>query len=426
MGELEGVSRDRLKLSFSKAEGEISRRQLFKLAIPRYEAVPFIEPALCRGGEECGLCLDACPLEAIKDESEGVIIDTSLCNGCGACVAACPFRAVVYPGYLPEEVDGEMEVTLGPAGPSPGPEMIALVCRGCLSIDGDDNGPRLVLPHGMVALGVPCLVMASPWLMLRAFDRGARGLALLCNREKCPLGSHSDGWQGGISFVQGLLGGWGVEPARIRVFQTDDDGYFAGGLEEFAREITGLGATRLKASEAVPLPDEGWLLAELVRGMSKKLGSLTEKVITAGTVPFGSLKLDGSKCTGCGLCVRDCPTEALTASSGQEAFSLLFSHDRCLGCNRCLAICPERCLSLEHILKLDEINGPAQVLFEDGIVRCRRCGGVIGSEAMVGGLRAKVLGSGKSSADYFDLCPDCKVRQLGLGIITAGPNKASG
>ncbi len=42
----------------------------------------------------CGTCLDACPVEAIKEGEEQYSIDPSLCIDCGACVDECPVSAI--------------------------------------------------------------------------------------------------------------------------------------------------------------------------------------------------------------------------------------------------------------------------------------------------------------------------------------------
>jgi len=51
----------------------------------------FIDEDRCTA---CGLCLEACPREAIALGESGATIDQSLCAGCAACVAACPQGAI--------------------------------------------------------------------------------------------------------------------------------------------------------------------------------------------------------------------------------------------------------------------------------------------------------------------------------------------
>ncbi|UCH43643.1 MAG: 4Fe-4S binding protein [Dehalococcoidales bacterium] len=145
------------------------------------------------------------------------------------------------------------------------------------------------------------------------------------------------------------------------------------------------------------------------------MGSPPGITVTAGKVPFWRLELDGSRCSGCGLCVIECPTEALTLSSGDESSRILFRHDLCVACGRCEGICPEKCLKLERVLEVDRLQNSAVVLFEDNLARCRCCGNIIGSQAMVRQLRLK-LGDGKGSvASQLELCPECKIEQFSLG-----------
>ena len=43
----------------------------------------------------CGLCLDACPSEAIKEEEDVFVIDEEACDDCGSCVEECVNEAIV-------------------------------------------------------------------------------------------------------------------------------------------------------------------------------------------------------------------------------------------------------------------------------------------------------------------------------------------
>ncbi|OPX23444.1 MAG: hypothetical protein B1H04_03700 [Planctomycetales bacterium 4484_123] len=66
--------------------------------VPREQAamgVAVWDPAACllTGGEECGLCRHACPLEGvIAIENGRVVVDGGACAGCGCCQMVCPAR----------------------------------------------------------------------------------------------------------------------------------------------------------------------------------------------------------------------------------------------------------------------------------------------------------------------------------------------
>jgi ferredoxin len=56
-----------------------------------------IDKAKCTG---CGLCVDACSLEALAalELTDGIaVVDPELCVECGACIDACPVEAIFFP-----------------------------------------------------------------------------------------------------------------------------------------------------------------------------------------------------------------------------------------------------------------------------------------------------------------------------------------
>ncbi len=45
----------------------------------------------------CGLCVDACPLEAISLQDDKAKVDEEKCTECGKCVEQCPNEAIRIP-----------------------------------------------------------------------------------------------------------------------------------------------------------------------------------------------------------------------------------------------------------------------------------------------------------------------------------------
>ena len=57
-----------------------------------------------------------------------------------------------------------------------------------------------------------------------------------------------------------------------------------------------------------------------------------------------TVKIDQEKCTGCGDCVEECPTEALKV----EDEKCQVNDDECTDCAVCIDICPEGAIEEEE------------------------------------------------------------------------------
>lgn len=65
----------------------------------------------------------------------------------------------------------------------------------------------------------------------------------------------------------------------------------------------------------------------------------------------GKLVFDAGKCTGCKICVRDCPANAIemhVIDKAAKRFVLVFHSDRCTFCAQCVFSCNFDSLSLSH------------------------------------------------------------------------------
>lgn len=65
----------------------------------------------------------------------------------------------------------------------------------------------------------------------------------------------------------------------------------------------------------------------------------------------GKLIWDLSKCTGCQLCIKDCPANAIeliVIDRANKRFLMRFHADRCTYCSQCEVNCRFKCLQLSH------------------------------------------------------------------------------
>ncbi|RPJ64076.1 MAG: 4Fe-4S dicluster domain-containing protein [Acidobacteria bacterium] len=65
----------------------------------------------------------------------------------------------------------------------------------------------------------------------------------------------------------------------------------------------------------------------------------------------GQLQFDAAKCTGCKICMRDCPAIALelvVVDKATKRFAMKFHSDRCTYCAQCVVSCNFDSLSMTH------------------------------------------------------------------------------
>jgi formate hydrogenlyase subunit 6/NADH:ubiquinone oxidoreductase subunit I len=86
------------------------------------------------------------------------------------------------------------------------------------------------------------------------------------------------------------------------------------------------------------------------------LGEVTRKPATllypAEKVPMpprfrGRLVFHAAKCIGCKLCMKDCPSEAITINKlGDKLFEAIIDLDRCVFCGQCVDSCNQDALDI--------------------------------------------------------------------------------
>ena len=65
----------------------------------------------------------------------------------------------------------------------------------------------------------------------------------------------------------------------------------------------------------------------------------------------GELFWDPTKCTGCQLCVKDCPADALeliVLDKVNKRFVMRYNADKCIYCAQCVMNCRFKCLNMSN------------------------------------------------------------------------------
>ena len=95
----------------------------------------------------------------------------------------------------------------------------------------------------------------------------------------------------------------------------------------------------------------GVMFSDVVRSLFKRPATELYPFVRKPTPDRlrGKLVWDPSKCTGCQLCVKDCPSEAIeliVLDKVKKQFVLRYHNDRCTYCAQCVVNCRFKCLNM--------------------------------------------------------------------------------
>lgn len=111
----------------------------------------------------------------------------------------------------------------------------------------------------------------------------------------------------------------------------------------------------------------GTMLGDILESVFKKPATQRYPVerLPAPERYRGRIHWDPEKCTGCQLCVKDCPANALeleTIDRASKRFVMRFHSARCTYCSQCVISCRFGCLNHAH--DEWELAGPSRESFE--------------------------------------------------------------
>ncbi|MDD2706501.1 MAG: 4Fe-4S binding protein [Verrucomicrobiae bacterium] len=71
----------------------------------------------------------------------------------------------------------------------------------------------------------------------------------------------------------------------------------------------------------------------------------------------GRLDFIPGKCIGCKMCMRDCPSKAITINKiGDKKFEAVIDLDRCIYCGQCVDSCPKDALLMTTDFELAQLD----------------------------------------------------------------------
>ncbi|MBP7836118.1 MAG: 4Fe-4S binding protein [Candidatus Omnitrophica bacterium] len=71
----------------------------------------------------------------------------------------------------------------------------------------------------------------------------------------------------------------------------------------------------------------------------------------------GKIKFYPERCIGCKMCMRDCPTNAITINKiGENKFEALFDLSKCIYCAQCVDSCPKKALETTKEVELAQLD----------------------------------------------------------------------
>lgn len=71
----------------------------------------------------------------------------------------------------------------------------------------------------------------------------------------------------------------------------------------------------------------------------------------------GQLEYFAEKCIGCKICMRDCPSRAITINKvGDKQFECIIALDHCIYCAQCVDSCPKDALAMTPEFELAQLD----------------------------------------------------------------------
>lgn len=375
-------------------------------------------PETCAAGAStfrgCGVCITACPYEAIDRERNRVRVDQFTCEGCGACVSACPTSSLTFTEPSDAELYARLQALLAPLPGRNGADrpVVAFHCseKGRETFQAAGR-LRLPYPASVLPIGGPCLRYFSEANILAAFRMGAAGVALV-GCESCPHGERELLYQK-VEFARRVLDAFGFGAERLHLL-TGAAGEEAATVEALRRFAEAVGDPPVRwDGQPFAERDNRAVITGSIAAFIAATGREPGRVPLDPPQPFALAEVDAPGCTLCRACVNVCPTHAFRLV--EATHTLEFKQLACVACGLCEQACPERVITLKRAVFLDRGALEYQPVVQDEMVGCAKCGKPYINRRALEAVEKKVLGM-ESLLDTFSgarrnllrMCPNCR------------------
>ena len=397
------------------------------------------QPKLCAHSRNekigCSACIDVCSTSAIRSDASrkgktkgetggGVYVEPHLCVGCGACSTVCPSGALsfAYPG--PQDTGRRVRTALQAYGHAGGKDAALLLhseAAGQRLLEELGRSAQVGKQAGTGTQGLPARVLPlALWhtasvgmdLWLAALAQGASQVWVLLTEEEAP--EYRQALTEQMAVAQAVMTGLGYSGEHFKLLQARD-----------ARDLAELDkCLRTAPAQTVARPGAFAAQADKRATLDLAVDHLLaqapqphdELPLPAAGAPFGTLMVDGGKCTLCLSCINACPAAALADNPDKP--QLKFIEKNCVQCGLCASTCPENAISLQPRLWLADggkARKAARVMAEMEPYKCVRCSKPFGTLRAIENMVSKLAGHSAfqgAGAERLKMCGDCRVIDL--------------
>lgn len=355
----------------------------------------------------CNACIDICSTRAISADGDHIKVEPHLCMGCGACASVCPSGAMQFNFPSMSYWGGKLKTLLKHYREQGGR-------HACLLLHAPADDPasfqQSALPDDALPLEVFHIASIGLDWLLGALALGANRVAILATGKEAP--QYLVALRQQMQLAEQILAGLGYGSDHFRLIETP---------AQLQSVLAGLppASTPLDAASFTLFNDKRTTLEACLDHFIKQAPAPVPEVMPlAAGAPFGTVVVDGGKCTLCLSCVSACPASALRDGDGAPA--LRFVERNCLQCGLCESACPEDAISLSARLLLTPEARQARTLHQDQPFHCVRCGKAFATTHMIGSILSKLAGHSMFTTPEakrrLQMCGDCRV----IDMMTSG------